>query len=359
MSQRLLVFQRVLGPALCGGLLSVSILTAFMGMGHAGLMAPTVPATPEALAGQSVRFLPNTPYIPGGLNLAGYETKKFQRSWVVLSPDRRRMAYTEVYFMPDNRQTTSRVYWAPVGNALTREAMLPPDEVARIQKDEAKHQEDNPSYVARVPVSKIQAQTVWGLYLPDQQLAQREELIAYGFDRTEPFRSDLAQIIDWKNDGRMLLYVYRPGQHHMGIYKTLPVLYRYDTREVTRLTLIPQRVWDAFTAKNPTLSNRVWDIRVLGWRTSETNQFVVKLVVFEGQSERAAGFWAYSLASGDLEYLGDVIDNGEVAQNGWLVSLLDPRNQKEPTPYGPGETPPDTPPAAPKSWGDRLRFWEK
>lgn len=327
-------------------------------------MEPSVPATSEALAAQSVRFLPNTPYVPGALNLFGYETRKFSRSWVVYSPDKRKMAYTEVYYMPDNRQTTSRVYWAPVGNALTREALIPPAELARIEQDEAKHQEDNPSYVGRVPVSQIQADKVWSLYLPDKQMAQREELIAYGFDRSEMFRSDLAQIIDWSADNRVLLYVYRPGQHHMGIYKTLPVLYRYDTREVTRLTLVPQRVWDDFKTHNPTLANRVWDIRVVGWSRSQGDQFIVKLVVFEGQSERAAGFWAYSLSSGALSYLGDVIDNSTIAQNGWLVSLIDPKNKKEPTEYAPGETPPKPDPNAPtttgrKRWGDRLRFWKK
>lgn len=320
-------------------------------------------ASPQAIEKQFVTFKPNFPLMPGTMDLFGYERERKGQGVPVLSPDKSLMAMTEVFYMPDKRQTYSRVFLLPVGRQPALKDILPPERIAELEAEKQVNQGADPTYSPQVKTTEVDPHAFWDRYSPQKQKPYRQTVFEVGFDTMEKYRSDLIQVADWSEDGQKLLMVYRPGVHHMGVWKTIPVVHHTLTQENVKYTLLPQLIWDDFLKRSPELKqpkNRVWDIRPLGWSSQNSGDLIVKLVVFEGQSELPAGFWRYGTETGMLQFLGDTIPQDWIARNGWLVSFTDPNAQGGPKTYGPGQTPQTEPPPPPKrTWGSRLRFWQK
>jgi hypothetical protein len=311
-------------------------------------------ADPVELEKQFVRFTPNYPLKPGSLDLFGYETQKIVRSYPVLSPEKTMMAQTEVTFLSYNKQTISRVILVPVGKPITTN-----------NQSEQQYPTIEPAYTPQIPLAMVNPQAFWDRYLPEAQSAHRQVIVEAGFDSAKDFESEIVQVADWSEDGTKLLMIYRPGIHHLGIWRTVPVLYDSAAMSTIRLTQFPGSVWRDAKKRGligSTLAGHVWDIRPLGWSVEHPQDFIVKLVVFEGQSELPIGFWRYGTQSGQLLYLGDRVEADRIAHNGWVVSYIDPTAPGGPHIYGPGETPVhELPPpgSSKRSWSDRLQFWKK
>lgn len=326
---------------------------------------PDVPATPEALESQFVRFVPNFPLMPGSLNLYGYETDKLTRSAPVLSPDKNWMAVSEVYFMPTNQQTYSRVSLHPVGSQPAIQAVLPPEQVAEMEKQ--KQKSNNPTAVTppQVNPAEVNPKPFWARYQPEKQMAGRQVVTEAGFDRPQKYHVDLLQVVDWSANGDQILIIQRSGVHHLGVFRTLPLLYDVQSQNIVHLSHVPKLIWNDFLRRYPEQAEpakRVWDIRPLGWSSEAPQSIIVKLVVFEGQSELPAGYWSYSIANGTLTFLDTPVSPEQIAHHGWLVQFTQPTETGEIKVYAPGETPPIQPQSsAPKkrSWGQRLQFWKK
>jgi len=250
---------------------------------------------PAVLEQKFIAFKPVTPLELGSLNLYGYETEKAVQSTPILSPDKTQMAVSEVLFIPDLRQTISQIRIYPVGP-------LP-----KVQD------EKNP-------------QPFWDRYIPDKQAAKAVTLFDQGFERTQSYRVDILQVADWSLDGRRLLCIYRPGIHHLGIYKTIPVLYNMETRDGSRLTSLPQGVWDNFKIQQPQVAQqiKVWDIRPLGWDIQSPSAILIQLVIFKDDHQLSAGFWSYDTMAGILQNLGDQISPDRIAHNGYVVKFMNP-----------------------------------
>jgi hypothetical protein len=192
-------------------------------------------------------------------------------------------------------------------------------------------------------LSDIDPHAFWGQYDPDKQIKSRQTIFESGFDKYVAYRSEIAQVLDWSRDGDRVLMSYRPGVHHLGLYKTIPVVYNLRTAELIRYNYMPETLWRATLAKYPELATtpgRTHDIRPLGWLVGNPTAIVAKVVMFEGQSEVSAGFWSYDTQTGNLEFMGDTINPTVIAQNGWLVNLIDPTAPGGPQTYGPAQTPP-------------------
>jgi hypothetical protein len=321
-------------------------------------------ANPSAMESHFVQFKPNFPLKPGSLNMFGYEREKVTKGYSIISPDRCVMAVTDVFYLPDNQQTYSRVYLYPVGDPPTLQDVLPPDKAAKLQEEKEQNQALYPGYMPKIHEDDVDPHAFWDRYSPEKQMAHRRVILEAGFATVQEWRVDVLHVVDWSMDGAYLLMIYRPGIHHLGVWKTIPVLYNRETEEVIRLTVLPQLVWDDLKKLFPELhipANRVWDIRPLGWSAEEPQQFIVKLVMFEGQSEIPAGFWSYSIHTGVVRYLGDTIPQTAIARNGWLVSFVDPTAEGGPQTYEPGKKPPPKTEQLPRkrSWRDRVQFWKK
>ncbi len=323
--------------------------------GVAWAKAPPPPMTEN----DYVQFRKNIPFAPGSLNLYGYETMKSVYGFPVLSPDKRQMAVTEVAFLPTNRQTFSRVFLIPVGQSPSQEQITPPPPPP---------DKPRPTGVKKLitrekePEIKVDPHAFWDRYSPEKQVKHRKTIFEVGYQGNDPFRVDIVQVGDWSSDGRKLLMTYRPGGHHQGILKTLPVVYDLGQEQATRLTLLPKKVWDDYTARTPEFKAKAppWDIRVLGWSAQAADAFVVKLVMFKGQSEWPLGFWECSSQSSQVRFLGDTLDPATVARHGWLALFTLPPDKGEQgasIATEPGQIPEKHP--TEKSWRDRLRFRKK
>ncbi len=352
-----------------------------------------VPATQQGVEGQYLQFKKVFPMMPGSLNLFGYETTKAATGIPILSPDRTQMAVTEVFFMPENEQTLSRVFLLPVGHTPALADLLPPTQMMQ-DEDQSKETQKTPHAIPPSPpmndskagdqagktqkstnslpqtpvvdISQIDPHAFWLAYEPQKQMRYRKTIFEAGFDANEPGRFDGIQVVDWSADGQKILMVYRPGFEHMGIWQTIPVIYDLAQQKAVRLTMLPNEIWYRFLKRYPEQhhpKNRVWDVRVLGWSATDPQEFIVKLVIFEGQSELPAGFWSDNIQTGAIHYLGSTISEGLIARNGWLVSFVDPTAPGGPHTYAPGEIPPETQEnrsASPnRSWFSRLQFWKK
>lgn len=321
---------------------------------------PGVAADMKAMESQFVDFKPNFPLVPGSLNLFGYERERVANSYVILSPDKTRFVISQVVYLPDNQQTASRVYLYPVGEAPTLAQVVPPEQMTNIRKEQEKY----PGRPPQVAMKEIDPYPFWARYQPEKQIAQQQLLAEAGFDSPEAYRVDILHVADWSADGERLLILHRPGIHHLGVRKTIPMVYDFAYRELVRLTFLPGLIWSDFLRQHPemgTTAKRVWDIRPLGWHTQDPAELIVKLVLFEGQSELSAGLWRYNTQTGVLGYLGEEIPQDLVARNGWLVTFKDPHNSEGPKTYAPGEPPPSKPeaPAPKRTWRNRLQFWKK
>jgi len=311
-----------------------------------------VPADPVELEKRFIRFSPNYPLKPSSLDLYGYETKKIARSYPILSPEKTVMAQSEVMFLSGNRQTISRVILVPVGKPT-----------APKNQTNQQYPTIDPGNAPQIPLSSVNPQLFWNRYMPEAQSANRNVIIEEGFDHTKNFETDIVQVADWSEDGTKLLMIYRPGIHHLGIWRTIPAIYDTVTATTVRMTQFPGNIWRDAKRRGlveNTLEKHVWDIRMLGWSVEHPQDFIVKLIVFEGQSELPLGFWRFATQNGQLIYLGDRVEADRIAHNGWVVSYIDPTAPGGPHIYGPGETPVYTPSAPTKqSWSDRLQFWKK
>lgn len=326
-----------------------------------------VQATPEAIEAQFVSFQPHFPLGPGSLDLFGYETSKQAKAFVIYTPDKSKMVVTEVFFLPQNNQTLSRINVVPVGPMPDLSELLPPERLQELEKKKQSMRASNPNYTPTVKLSEIDARKVWARYLPQTNWRNRHVALEAGFDVLSPHRVDIMHVADWDKEGKRLLIAYRPGVHHLGVWRTVPVIYRPDNGKMDKLAHLPQLLYQAAQQQNPHLKQRMadtWDIRILGWHASDPDALVAKLVGFQGQSEWPAGYWQYNIETGTLTSLGDAPPETEIARNGLVATFKNPNAPEgAQTTYGPGETPPqdNTLVPAPKrrSWRDRLPFRKK
>lgn len=285
----------------------------------------------EASESAYVRFEPWD--VGRELNLWQYEKRRFYRSDPVLSPDRSLYAYSEVLFMPDNRQTFSKLYLVavpplpdPAPPLLPSETPPPPEKkkMSKLEKQLA---------------AERRARTVQDRYNPNKTLQQRQLIQGVGHDRIRDFEFRTLTIIDWSASGNRLLFKQRSGMQHLGL-KTSDILV-YDRGGGT-VTLYPEiqrileRYWNThnpppadktnatYHLDPPQLDTTAWDIYPLGWAPGSDS-----LVVFEGwayyrNDKRYLGLWHYDMDAGRAQLISLEPARPAMAANGWVAVPIHP-----------------------------------
>lgn len=310
--------------------------------------SPQPAPDPALIENQFVQFQPHIPLMPGNLNLYGIEREKAAQSLPVLSPNKTLMALSEVFFMPISKQTYSRIVLYPVGLAPTPE-MLYPTPTPKNNKQTQK------PFVLK----EVDSHLFWNRYQPQKQAHLKRVVMEVGFDQLNPYRSDVLQVADWSYDGSQLLIVYQPGVHHLGVWRTLPVTYHLESQKLIYHRELPESVWQDFMRQFPqrkVVHDLVWDIRPLGWSQDAPEEMVVRLLLFEGQSQLSGGFWRYHPITQSLRYLGNTLSEKQIAHHGWTVKFTDPYAPGGPQAYVPGET---LPSRIEKPQRRGLLFWQK
>ncbi len=261
-----------------------------------------LPPNPETL------FLKFQPYnnLVHELDLWQLEARRFVRSPAVISPDRAYFAYTEILFMPKNRQTFSRLYRVavqPLPEPPPVEAL--PSESGQVMTQELP--QDPQYYVNR--------------YEPDKTIRFREELLGVGDDRTRDFEFRTLSVVDWSATGRRLLFKQRSGVLHMGLH-TSDILVFDQTRGTVTIYPEVQRIVRHYWQKNsnlPDLNHASWEIYPLGWEPHSDTMVILECWAYDHQERKFLGLWRYDVEAERAELISLKKIDVPVASNGLLA----------------------------------------
>lgn len=294
--------------------------------------ATPAPSTPSAATNAQEPVPPAIQWTPYNtraheLDLWRIESRKWLRSEVVVSPDRSRMAYTEVSFMPDARQTIAALYGV----------MLPPEDEAIPSASQdtapvapasgqpgARKRRTTPRVHEAPTAAEIRQAS---RYEPDLQLQQRERWHQAGFRQTRPFRFETLTIVDWSASGQRLLFKRRSGILYYGLRTTDILLYDAD-RRLTSLYGDLQRAirahWQAQRAPDDARSREDWDdwdwdLVPLGFRPGSDSLILVSATAFEPSRRTAWGVWELDLDQRRVRLLSPANTPPPVAANGLLA----------------------------------------
>lgn len=278
-----------------------------------------------AVDAQVFRDIQFQPYPVGkDIDLWMLEAKKFVRSPVILSPDRTKYAYTEVIFMPDRRQTFSKLYMVPVITPKPPPPVLPTE-----------------TEVGNVPT--MEPKLILAPYDPDKTLKLRQEILGVGHDKPQSFSFRTLTVVDWSASGSRLLFKQRVGTLHIGL-KTSDILL-YDLAKGTN-TIYPElkrivRYYWLSHSNLPDLDTVAWDIYPLGWKAGSDTEIYFKAWAYDNKNRKFLGVWLYDVDHERSQLVSTDEIDPPVGVNGWTVDLKEAEKQL---------TPPENPP-----W---YKFWK-
>ncbi len=256
-----------------------------------------------------------TPYNDGmtRLDLSWLELKRFIRSRGVVSPDKGKMAYSEVSFIPKFRQTFSKIFVTPI-------APPPKDPVSPLPEDQYANPERK-AYMSQPDVNFFSTRLD-----PNKSFHQRQELHKVGQYRFNDYDFKTLTVVDWSATGSRLLMRQRSGILYHG-ERTSDILV-YDEPQGT-VTIYPEikraieHYWLTHSAAPP-LKEQVWDIYPLGWATGSDSTVLVTAWVYEGDSQNShkhfLGTWSYDVVAEQTRLVslnqpgGPFRSNGQVAE---------------------------------------------
>lgn len=256
-------------------------------------------------------FTRYTPYnsFSRELDLWNLEGKRLIRSDAVLSPDRQFFVYTEVLFMPQVRQTISKLYQVAV-------PPLPPPRAERLPSEElAEHTPD------------IDYSLYKNRYKPDYYLKERQVLATAGYGKVIPYAFQTYTIVDWSTSGHRVLFKQRSGVLHLGL-KTSDILI-FDQAQGT-VTIYPEvhriikNYWKT-QANLPHINEIAWDIQPVGWEPGSDNIVLLKAWAYDKQEKKFLGVWQYDINAERTQLLSLEDQPINVASNGWLAEPVIPK----------------------------------
>lgn len=250
-----------------------------------------------------MRYKPYNTY-PRELDLWNLEGLRTIRSDAVISPDRRFFAYSEVIFMPQVRQTLSKIYLVPV-------PALPPPRTPRLPSEEATNSEPPtpPSvYIAR--------------FDPSHHFQGRKALAAVGYAKVIPYAFQTLTPVDWSNSSKRLLFKQRSGVLHIGL--KVSDIFVYDQSKGTttiyhEIHRVIQNYWKT-RGGIPDLSELAWDIQPLGWEPNSDNLILLKAWAYDHEVKKFLGLWQYDIDAERTQLLSLEDESPTIAANGWLAT---------------------------------------
>jgi hypothetical protein len=268
--------------------------------------APPTPSVTSPLSTDSPinaqpDYMKYSPYNDGyiELDLWRIEVNKFVRSRPVVSPDKQTMAYTEVIFMPHNRQTFSKLYCVPIP---------PPPEDENPEEKKIPTAEELATYHAR--------------YDPNHLLKQRQMLLGVGSDESIPYDFKTLTLIDWSATGQRLLLKQKSGILHIGLRTSDIIIYDKIKGTVTIYPEIHRAVehyWQEMGNIAP-LKKLSWDIFPLGWVPGSDTTLIFKGWAFDKKEKKFLGLWRYDIDSERAELISLQDEVIPVAANGMIAT---------------------------------------
>ncbi len=282
------------------------------------VQANTLPVTayPQSQSPLSVDSMVNTqghmrfePYntFPREMNLWGLEARRFLRSDAVVSPGKDAFVYTEVLFMPHDRQTMSRLFLVPVEE-------MPPENVPMLPSEQ----------LQAPPPPPPEAQAA--RFDPVKTYKHRQQLVSVGFDKVAPYDFRTLTVVDWSVSGQKLLFKQRSGVLHVGL-RTSDILV-YDRYRGT-VTIYPEvsRVIKHYwmnVGNLPNIEKLSWDIQPLGWDVGSDAAVLLKAWAYDKNEKKFLGVWRYDVDAERTELVSLQDQPVAVAANGLLATYVPP-----------------------------------
>lgn len=253
-----------------------------------------------------MRFEPYNTY-PRELDLWNLEGRRFLRSDAVVAPGKDAFVYSEVLFMPSNRQTMSRLFLVPVKDPPAENLpLLPSEEV-----------------LAPAPPPP---QASADRFDPVKTYKLRQPLVAVGFDRVVPYEFRTLTVVDWSVSGQKMLFKQRSGVLHVGL-RTSDILV-YDRFRGT-ITIYPevsrviQHYWKN-VGNLPHIEDVAWDIQPLGWEVGSDSAVLLKAWAYDKHEKKFLGVWRYDVDAERTELVSLQDMAVPVAANGLLARYQAP-----------------------------------
>jgi len=247
------------------------------------------------------------PYNQGNIeiNLFQIETKRLVRSVPVSSPDTSRVAFTEVIYLPNARQTVSKLYVMPT-SALTP-LPKPPDapapaggyygltEPPRMHWWQVWRSKNNMPVTPQATPEEQKQQAL------QVQAQPRNVLYSVGLDEQERFKFETLTVVDWSAGKNKLLFKRKNGILYTGL-KTSDILV-FDPQQGT-ISIYPElkRViayqWDKQHLTEP-LGDMEWDIEPLGWKPGSDTEVLVKAYAYDKTKKVFLGTYQYDITTAE------------------------------------------------------------
>ena len=232
---------------------------------------------------------------PGGqeLNLFGIEKKRETIGPGIISPDMEKVAYSEVYFFPQNKQISSKVFYinaGPLEKLDDLSTTLSPSELANIF---AIKKVDNPG----------------------------NQILQSGNDTFDSQIFRTLTIIDWSNDSQKLLIKETVGEHLRGIWATNLWIYDFDVKKARKLDDIRKAITYYWKNKyHLYLNDYRWDIIPLGWDTTNPDMIVINAYGYNNNNKEFLGCWGIDFRGKRSQLLSLDNENWPVEKNGFVIA---------------------------------------
>lgn len=262
-------------------------------------------------------YMTYEPYnlFPKEIDLWNLEGERLIRSPVVVAPDKNSFVYTEVLFMPNSRQTISKLYWVPV-------QPLPQPPLERLPSEEALNPPPQP-----IDYSRYAAR-----FDPKKTTNIRQSMADVGFSKVRLFRFQTLTVVDWSVSGKRLLFKERSGVLHLGLRTTNILILDQDKGTVTiypEVLRVIKHYW--MTRGNlPHIESLALDIQPLGWEPDSDEIVLLKAWAYDKNEKKFLGLWSYNVAQERTQLISLSDIPPAVAANGWLPKPVPPPPEKDP-----------------------------
>lgn len=233
-------------------------------------------------------------------NLEKLKTDKSARSIGVISPNYKLMAYTECYYHPSVRQTTSAFFIYPLDTTKGKKQRV------------------------------IDANVFAG--------ANKKPLISSTNENLKTAFFSAFTVVDWSLDNSKILIKEQTGSSFNGIYKTNIWIYFLGEEEIRdnvpdvalsvsravkfdELNETIKQYW--FDKELLNLNHYRWDIKPLGFLADNENIVVSTAYTYDDKNKQGIflGSWGINIETGEISLLSESADDGfEISTNGMVLN---------------------------------------
>lgn len=241
---------------------------------------------------EKYQYLPQEQYIlrkynspPGSqiLNLAFLKMKKQIQSKAVLSGDYQKIAYTSIYYNPQDRYISSEAYYIP-------------------------------AQPKKPPVGKLK--------LANIKDKVRLPLAQSGMDNVYDYANYTLTILDWSKDSNQIAFTEKISYMDKKPWVTNIIVYDFTTQTSKRLYEVREAIeyyWA--TKKNLTLSDYQWDIKPIGWDEVNPDRLLVTAYAYTKGLPKFLGTWSIDYKGNRSQLVSLTETAFDISINGYELKL--------------------------------------